>query len=192
MHADSSDISEAIWERLLKETAAIGKHGLELEAAPPYPGAKPYPVAGDLLVRAAVPCFVQVQLVIRSDAQLDHDAIAEDLAGHHHHLLCQSCGSVSDVSAAPKLEQALSEAARLVGKTPAARCDMASREENIRVIETLGIERPQRAALPADSSTTLSSAILNQTMPAKVRRVPVARPAPKTHEAEADEGFSFD
>lgn len=33
----------------LKETAAIGKHGLELEAAPPYPGAKPYPVAGDLL-----------------------------------------------------------------------------------------------------------------------------------------------
>lgn len=42
--------------------------------------------------------------------------LAEDLAGHHHHLLCQSCGSVSDVSAAPKLEQALSEAARLAAQ----------------------------------------------------------------------------
>ena len=42
--------------------------------------------------------------------------LAEDLAGHHHHLLCQGCGSVSDVSAAPKLEQALSEAARLAAE----------------------------------------------------------------------------
>lgn len=42
--------------------------------------------------------------------------LAEDLAGHHHHLLCRSCGSVSDVSAAPKLEQALSEAARLAAE----------------------------------------------------------------------------
>lgn len=42
--------------------------------------------------------------------------LAEDLAGHHHHLLCQACGSVSDVSAAPKLEQALSEAARVAAE----------------------------------------------------------------------------
>lgn len=33
----------------LKETAAIAAHGLTLEKAPPYPGAKPYPIAGDLL-----------------------------------------------------------------------------------------------------------------------------------------------
>ena len=39
--------------------------------------------------------------------------LAEDLADHHHHLLCSTCGSVSDVRAAPKLERALSEAARL-------------------------------------------------------------------------------
>lgn len=39
--------------------------------------------------------------------------LSEDLAGHHHHLLCSSCGSVTDVRAAPKLEKALSEAARL-------------------------------------------------------------------------------
>jgi Fe2+ or Zn2+ uptake regulation protein len=43
--------------------------------------------------------------------------LAEDLAGdHHHHLLCSSCGSVSDVSAAPRLERALSEAARLAAE----------------------------------------------------------------------------
>lgn len=42
--------------------------------------------------------------------------LAEDLAGHHHHLLCSTCGAVSDVSAAPKLERALSEAARLAAE----------------------------------------------------------------------------
>jgi Fe2+ or Zn2+ uptake regulation protein len=42
--------------------------------------------------------------------------LAEDLAGHHHHLLCRSCGSVSDVTAAPRLERALSEAARLAAE----------------------------------------------------------------------------
>ncbi len=39
--------------------------------------------------------------------------LAEELAGHHHHLLCSSCGMVSDVHAAPRLERALTEAARL-------------------------------------------------------------------------------
>lgn len=42
--------------------------------------------------------------------------LAEDLAGHHHHLLCSTCGAVSDVRAAPKLERALSEAARLAAE----------------------------------------------------------------------------
>jgi Fe2+ or Zn2+ uptake regulation protein len=42
--------------------------------------------------------------------------LAEDLAGHHHHLLCLTCGSVIDVSAAPRLERALSEAARLAAE----------------------------------------------------------------------------
>jgi Fe2+ or Zn2+ uptake regulation protein len=42
--------------------------------------------------------------------------LAEDLAEHHHHLLCILCGSVIDVSAAPRLERALSEAARLAAE----------------------------------------------------------------------------
>jgi len=38
--------------------------------------------------------------------------LAEDLAGHHHHLVCSSCGKVSDVRSSPRLERALAEAAR--------------------------------------------------------------------------------
>jgi Fe2+ or Zn2+ uptake regulation protein len=38
--------------------------------------------------------------------------LAEDLAGHHHHLVCSSCGAVQDVSAPPRLERALADAAR--------------------------------------------------------------------------------
>lgn len=37
--------------------------------------------------------------------------LAEDLAGHHHHIVCASCGKVADVVPSPRLEQALAEAA---------------------------------------------------------------------------------
>lgn len=40
--------------------------------------------------------------------------LAEDLAGHHHHLVCARCGSVEDVRHSPALEQALGEAAQAV------------------------------------------------------------------------------
>lgn len=38
--------------------------------------------------------------------------LAEDLAGHHHHLICASCGKVMDVESSPELERALTQAAR--------------------------------------------------------------------------------
>jgi Fe2+ or Zn2+ uptake regulation protein len=38
--------------------------------------------------------------------------LAEDLAGHHHHLVCGTCGKVADVRPSPRLERALAEAAR--------------------------------------------------------------------------------
>lgn len=40
--------------------------------------------------------------------------LAEELAGHHHHLLCASCGSVADVSALPRLERALADSIRII------------------------------------------------------------------------------
>jgi len=36
--------------------------------------------------------------------------LAEELAGHHHHLICQCCGAVVDVAASARLEKALAEA----------------------------------------------------------------------------------
>jgi Fe2+ or Zn2+ uptake regulation protein len=40
--------------------------------------------------------------------------LAEDLAGHHHHLQCTSCGTLIDFDSSPALERALVEAARRV------------------------------------------------------------------------------
>ena len=33
--------------------------------------------------------------------------LAEDLTGHHHHLICSSCGSVDDFTVPPEMEEAL-------------------------------------------------------------------------------------
>ncbi|HEY8527974.1 MAG TPA: Fur family transcriptional regulator [Acidimicrobiales bacterium] len=43
----------------------------------------------------------------------DRFELAEDLSGHHHHLLCTSCGVVADVPTSPRLERAVAEAAKL-------------------------------------------------------------------------------
>jgi Fe2+ or Zn2+ uptake regulation protein len=37
--------------------------------------------------------------------------LAEDLMGHHHHLVCTECGRVIDVHASRRLERALEDAA---------------------------------------------------------------------------------
>lgn len=48
--------------------------------------------------------------LIRRVASEDGSAryeLAEELTGHHHHLLCSRCGSVQDVGIPPKLEREL-------------------------------------------------------------------------------------
>ena len=42
--------------------------------------------------------------------------LAEELAGHHHHLACSRCGKVEDVVPSPRLERAMDEAARVVAE----------------------------------------------------------------------------
>ncbi len=41
--------------------------------------------------------------------------LTEELAGHHHHLICSSCGDVADFTVDPALEVLLAEAAQRVG-----------------------------------------------------------------------------
>lgn len=40
--------------------------------------------------------------------------LAEDLAGHHHHIVCGVCGTHADFDASARLEKALVEASRQV------------------------------------------------------------------------------
>ncbi len=42
--------------------------------------------------------------------------LAEDLSGHHHHVICADCGTVVDFAASDRLERALLEASRLVAE----------------------------------------------------------------------------
>ena len=44
--------------------------------------------------------------------------LAEELTGHHHHLICTSCGTVEDVPASAGLESSLADAvAQIEGST---------------------------------------------------------------------------
>ena len=58
--------------------------------------------------------LIDVGVVRRVAGHDDHGRVelAEDLAGHHHHLVCEVCGRVDDVRPSPRLERALAEAAR--------------------------------------------------------------------------------
>jgi len=42
--------------------------------------------------------------------------LAEDLTEHHHHLICTSCGDVSDFALAPDVESDLEQALRRVAR----------------------------------------------------------------------------
>lgn len=41
--------------------------------------------------------------------------LAEEISGHHHHLVCERCGTVEDVEPSPALERVLRDAARTIG-----------------------------------------------------------------------------
>jgi Fur family transcriptional regulator, ferric uptake regulator len=49
--------------------------------------------------------------------------LAEDLAGHHHHLICSTCGAVSDFTISPALEASLATAFRSVTSATGFRAD---------------------------------------------------------------------
>jgi Fur family transcriptional regulator, ferric uptake regulator len=49
--------------------------------------------------------------------------LAEDLAGHHHHLICSACGSVADFTISPALEANLATAFRSVTRSTGFQAD---------------------------------------------------------------------
>lgn len=63
-----------------------------------------------------VTTLIEAGVVRRVAGTDDHGRfeLAEELSGHHHHLVCATCGKVEDVSPSPRLERALGEAARAV------------------------------------------------------------------------------
>ena len=66
-------------------------------------------------------------LVVLEDAGVVHRVVStddfarweltEDLAGHHHHLICASCGRVEDVPASAGLERSVAAAAAAITRT---------------------------------------------------------------------------
>ncbi|MBV8951507.1 MAG: transcriptional repressor [Actinobacteria bacterium] len=65
-----------------------------------------------------VTALIDAKAVRRVAGTDDHGRfeLAEDLAGHHHHLICDTCGQVVDIAASPRLEKALAEAARVAAE----------------------------------------------------------------------------
>jgi Fe2+ or Zn2+ uptake regulation protein len=63
-----------------------------------------------------VTTLMEVGVVRRVPGTNDHGRyeLAEELSGHHHHLVCTHCGRVEDVPASLRLERALGDAARAV------------------------------------------------------------------------------
>ena len=47
--------------------------------------------------------------VVTSDERARYE-LAEDLMGHHHHLICTSCGRVDDFTVSPQMERSLETA----------------------------------------------------------------------------------
>jgi Fe2+ or Zn2+ uptake regulation protein len=86
-----------------------------LERCPGIPQSSAYRNLADL-ERAGV-----VHRIASSD-EFGRFELAEDLTGHHHHLICDSCGSVADFTVPPTVERnldaALLEAAAAAGFRP--------------------------------------------------------------------------
>ena len=99
--------------RLLVETLARAGRPLTVpelvEMAPDIPLSSAY---------RNVTALMEIGVVRRVAGSDDHGRfeLAEELAGHHHHLVCAVCGKVEDVHPNKRLEEALKDAARAIAK----------------------------------------------------------------------------
>jgi Fe2+ or Zn2+ uptake regulation protein len=96
--------------RALVETLAAAGRPLSipeiLAATPAIPQSSAY---------RNVTALIDAKALRRVAGSDDHGRfeLAEDLAGHHHHLICATCGRILDIGTSPRLERALAEAGRV-------------------------------------------------------------------------------
>lgn len=99
--------------RVLVETLAASARPLSipeiLEAAPELPQSSAY---------RNVTTLIEAGVVRRIAGPDDYGRfeLAEEFSGHHHHLVCATCGKVEDVVPSAGLERALDEAVRALGE----------------------------------------------------------------------------
>jgi Fur family transcriptional regulator, ferric uptake regulator len=95
--------------RVLVETLAASARPLTipeiLAAAPQLPQSSAY---------RNVTILIEAGVVRRVSGTDDHARfeLAEELSGHHHHLVCAGCGKVEDIPPSQRLERALGDTAR--------------------------------------------------------------------------------
>lgn len=99
--------------RVLVDTLASSARPLTipeiLTAAPQLPQSSAY---------RNVTTLIEAGVVRRVSGTDDHGRfeLAEELSGHHHHLVCLACGKVEDLAPSAGLERALGDTAREVAR----------------------------------------------------------------------------
>jgi Fe2+ or Zn2+ uptake regulation protein len=99
--------------RVLVDTLATARRPLTipeiLAAAPQLPQSTAY---------RNLTALIEASIVQRVSGAGDHGRfeLAEELSGHHHHLVCANCAKVEDVQPSPRLERALGESVRAVAE----------------------------------------------------------------------------
>lgn len=99
--------------RVLVETLAASARPLTIpeviSAAPELPQSSAY---------RNVTTLIDAGIVRRVAGADDHGRfeLSEEFSGHHHHLVCATCGKVEDVHPSPRLERALGDAVRAVAE----------------------------------------------------------------------------
>lgn len=100
--------------RLLVDALADNGHPL---AVPDLLRALPITAQSSVYRNLAVLEIAGVVRRVQGEDELNRFELAEDLTGHHHHLLCSSCGRVADYTLPPRLERAVENAIPEVAST---------------------------------------------------------------------------
>jgi Fe2+ or Zn2+ uptake regulation protein len=123
----ADDVSEVVAERLrgVGQRLTANRRAL-LDALARAP--RPYTIPEILdAEQGLAQSSVYRNLVVLEEAGIVHRVVgadefarwelAEDLTGHHHHLICASCGRVEDVPASAGLERSVAAAAAAITRT---------------------------------------------------------------------------